>query len=99
MPSVLLTFQAEEDLLEVGSFIAADNPEAADRLLDGIGKTCRMLAANPEAGRIREELSPGLRSVPRGNYVIFYRPSADGVVVVRVLHGARDLPGLFEGPS
>jgi len=33
--------------------------------------------------------------LPVGNYVIFYRPIEDGIVVIRVLHGARDLPELF----
>jgi toxin ParE1/3/4 len=41
-------------------------------------------------GRSREELVPGLRSLPFGRYVM-------GIVIVRVLHGARDLGPLFEG--
>jgi toxin ParE1/3/4 len=31
-----------------------------------------------------------------GNYLIFYRPEADGVQVIRILHGRRDIPKLFE---
>ena len=53
----------------------------------------------PYVGRHREELSPRLRSLPVGNYVIFYRPMEDGIEVARVLHGARDLPPLFERGS
>jgi toxin ParE1/3/4 len=34
--------------------------------------------------------------LPLGNYIIFYRPIDDGIEVVRILHGARDLPPLFE---
>jgi toxin ParE1/3/4 len=41
-------------------------------------------------------LSPRLRSFPVKNYVIFYRPLEDGIEIVRVLHGAQDLPPLFE---
>jgi len=43
----------------------------------------------------RPELALAVRSFPVGNYVIFYRPHGDGIVVIPVLHGARDLPGMF----
>jgi toxin ParE1/3/4 len=48
-------------------------------------------------GRTREELAPELRSFPFGRYVIFYEVIPDGMAIVRVLHGARDLGRLFEG--
>jgi toxin ParE1/3/4 len=47
-------------------------------------------------GRERNELVPGLRSFPIGRYMIFYEPLPDGVVIVRVLHGARDIDTQFE---
>jgi toxin ParE1/3/4 len=50
-----------------------------------------LLSAHPLSGRARDELARGLRSVPYSRYVIFYRPIKDGVEIVRVLHGARDL--------
>jgi len=62
----------------------------ADGLIDEFRQTTQTLADNPILGRRREELSDGLRSLPVGNYVILYRPHADGVIVIRVLHGARD---------
>ena len=49
----------------------------------------------PELGRQREELSSRLRSWVVGNYVIFYRPQPRGIEVVRVLHGRRNFPALF----
>jgi len=36
-----------------------------------------------------------LRSSPFGRYVIFYTPVHDGIDVVRVLHGARDIDAAF----
>lgn len=95
MGRVLLTRQAEADLLEIWSYVAADNPAAADDLLDDVDATCARLADAPHSGRLRGELAPNLRSLPVGNYVIFYRPEEDWVVVIRVLHGARDLPELL----
>lgn len=48
-------------------------------------------------GRARPELATGVRSFPFGRYVIFYAPLDDGIDVVRVLHGARDIDGIFDG--
>jgi len=56
-----------------------------------------LLAEQPMLGRSRDELAPGLRSIPLGRYVIFYEVIPDGISIVRVLHGARDLGSLFEG--
>ena len=50
----------------------------------------------PEVGRQRPDLAPNLRSLPAGNYVIFYRPIPDGIQLIRVLHGARDIPAIFD---
>jgi toxin ParE1/3/4 len=50
----------------------------------------------PDMGRLREELAARLRRFPVGNYVVFYRSIAGGIEIARVLHGARDLPPLFE---
>lgn len=52
-----------------------------------------MLADNPGAGRDRNDIVAGIRSFPVGRYLLFYRMLADGVELVRVLHGARDIDG------
>ncbi|MEI9961622.1 MAG: type II toxin-antitoxin system RelE/ParE family toxin [Limisphaerales bacterium] len=91
MPLVLRTSQAHLDLVEIAFRIANENPTAADRWLDIIDGKCRMLSQMPELGRRRSEFDPNLRSLPVGNYVIFYRPIQDGIQVIRVLHGARDM--------
>ena len=96
MGIILRTSQAHWDLVKVGIDVGRNNPGAADQLLDEIEARCRLLAQFPEMGRKWEELAPGLRSMVVGNYVIFYRPVADGIQVIRVLHGARDLPRFFE---
>jgi toxin ParE1/3/4 len=55
-----------------------------------------MLSQLPEIGKRRFDLAPGLRSLAVGNYVIFYRPVSEGIQIIRVLHGARDIPSLFD---
>jgi len=69
--------------------------EAANRLRESIGKQFSLLHRNPFAGRSRDELSSGLRSLPSGKYLIFYRVESDAVRVIRVIHGMRDLPAKF----
>ena len=88
--------EARSDLEGIWFYIAQDNPEAADRFIRAIISRFPRLAAMPQMGRQREELAPRLRSFPVGRYVIFYRPLDNGVEIVRVLNGARDLPPLFE---
>jgi toxin ParE1/3/4 len=95
MPSVLQTPDAQFDLMEIWSYISADNPAAADQWWDDVEATSLMLAANPTAGRHRNEFLPRLRSFPVGNYIIFYEPIEGGIRVLRVLHGARDLRELL----
>jgi toxin ParE1/3/4 len=87
---------ASTDLQEIWLFIAQDNPDAADRFIQTIVSRFPTLASMPYMGRQREDLSVRLRSFPVGSYVIFYRPIGDGIEVVRILHGARDFPPLFE---
>jgi toxin ParE1/3/4 len=96
MPAILRSSQALLDVAEIALHIAVDNPDAADHWLEQVDEKFRLLAQMPEMGRKRLDLAPGLRSLPVSNYVIFYRPVTNGIQVIRVLHGARDIPALFE---
>jgi toxin ParE1/3/4 len=92
---VRLSELAEGDLTDFWVFVAQDSTEAADNLIDEIYERCKLLADSPRAGRLRPELAPSLRSFAVGSYVIFYRESATGIEVARVLHGRRDIPSVF----
>lgn len=92
MPRIRYTSSAEFDLLDLWVAIAEENPAAADGVLDAIQATVSLLSTQPEMGRPRAELLDGLRSLPtRTPYIIFYLPDAEGLLVVRVLHHARDI--------
>jgi toxin ParE1/3/4 len=92
MPSIRFTHAAETDLLELWVTIAEENLNAADNVLDVIQSTTALLVTQPEMGRARPELAEGLRSLPtRTPYLIFYLPDDDGLLIVRVLHHARDI--------
>ena len=68
MPLVVKLPLAETDLEEIWWYIAQYNPDAADRFLEKIEERCSTLANFPQTGRSRDELHPGLRSLPVGNY-------------------------------
>lgn len=95
MPHVLRTVQAELDLLEIWGAVARRSPQKADRLTEAIEEKCRLVAQFPEMGRSREELAPSVRSTLVDRYIIFYRMIDDGIEVLRVAHGSRDLGRLF----
>ena len=87
--------RAEEDLIEIWSYIAEDNPPAADRLLDKIDEACARLAEHPRLGPAREDLAEALRYFVVCRYLILYCEVTGGIEVIRVLHGARHLPDLI----
>ena len=89
------TRQADADLLEIWVHIGENNIEAANAMVRSIGQRCRGCADFPGIGRRHEDIAPGLRSVIEGSYVIYYYVVDDGIEVVRVLHGSRDLPSQF----
>ena len=75
--------------------IARDDVEQALTFLERLYEAMTLLATQPEMGRARPELGPHIRSFPVGQYIVFYQPIADGIDVVRVLSGARDIEALF----
>lgn len=90
-------YHAELDAIEIWVRVARHNADAADRLIDRFTAAINLLAGQPELGRAADHLLPGLRSFPIGDYLIFYRRTDDGVFIVRIIHGARDItPDLFE---
>ena len=88
-----LTPQAEADLIDIGDYIASDNPKAAAGFIAEIEKACALLGGEPLLGRARPEIA-GYRSWVVGKYLILYRQRERGVEIIRVVHGARRLDRL-----
>ena len=94
---------ARFDLIEEADFIEqVYGLEKANAFLDAAQETFERLAAMPLMGSLRLHLAaeiPDLRQWRiKGfeDYLIFYRPLADGVEIVRVLHGKRNIPTILE---
>ncbi len=99
---LLWTPQAEQDLIEIYSFIALDNPAAADRVLSRLQLSVEMLARNPRLFQRRPDIRPSARVLIEGPYLVLYEihpDSDDGrireVEIVRVVDGRRDLKNLL----
>jgi plasmid stabilization system protein ParE len=94
-----LSSLALQDIFDILSFIAADNPSAADRVEAAIFRACDLLAESPLAGRIRPELTAlPLRFwvvQPYTTYLIVYDAEKDPLQVIRILHAARDVPDVL----
>jgi len=78
--------------------------DVAERFVLALKATLVWLAEDPWIGR-RCRLRPSVLSGVRqwhvhgfDSHLVFYRPRSGGIEGLRVLHGARDLPGLFEEP-
>ena len=99
MSSYQFTPQAVADLFDIWSFIARDNPTAADREENAVFRACDFLAESPLAGRIRKELTPlPVRFwvvQPYSNYLIVYAPEKKPLQIIRILHSSRDPSALL----
>jgi len=93
---VTLTREAEADLEAIGDYIAADNPARAatfvQELVDRIARLGDMPRAFPLVPRYEHT---GVRRLPYGNYLIFYRVAKTRVEILHILNGARDYEPLL----
>lgn len=91
MSGFVLHPDALADLNEIWEFIAADNPSAADHVLEEIHETIRTLVPFPQLGHPRSDLtSRPLRFHPIRDFLIAYAPDEKPLVVLAILHGRRN---------
>lgn len=91
MSGFVLHPDAFADLDDIGEFIAADNLNAADRVLEEIHETIRALVPFPQRGHTRSDLtSRPLRFHPVRDFLIAYAPNEEPLVVMAILHGRRN---------
>ena len=90
--------EAEAELDNIWYYVAKESGsfQIADRLIDSITERFYLLACHPHIGRRRDEdLRPGLRSFPAGEYVIIYRVEEQDVLILYVFRGSRDVVSLL----
>jgi toxin ParE1/3/4 len=98
---IAISEDAIQDLKDHGTFIRQDNPDAAERFIEGAERSFDVLAQTPLIGPARAFKSRKLRGLRSWrihgfeNYLVFYCVSDDQIDIVRVLHGAMDLEREF----
>lgn len=95
------TPRAQQDIVEQAYYFAETDMNTSDKFIYAVENTFRTLAAMPEMGSprtFRHSRLRGLRSWSVEGFrkhLIFYLPRENGIEVIRVLHGSRDLDALF----
>lgn len=88
--------RANIDIERACDRVAEHNPAAAERLDEQIHRAVQFLAEFPGTGHTRTDVADKrYRFWVVGSYVIAYRVEGTELVVIRVLHGARDFRKLF----
>src|SRR5437660_1540977 len=91
-----VSLPADVDINEIWNYISQDNPAAADRVEETIHDTIEKLAEHPNFGHFRDDVAPReYRFYRVYSYLIVYRIEGDTLIVVRVVHGARNLRKLL----
>ena len=96
MPRVLRTERAAVDLIDILTYLRARSPTLADSFERDFDEKTRLLAQFPLMGRDRSDLAPRVRGSLVKPYVILYRPLDDGIEIIRIIHGSRDVSSLIE---
>jgi toxin ParE1/3/4 len=99
MSKIRWTRSAVADVRRLRDYIAHDSQAYADRfvqkMFEGIGKA----ATFPYAGRrVPEADSDDIREILFRNYRIMYRVEAEGILILMVIHGARDVSRITPKP-
>ncbi len=83
---------ALRDLDEIASYIAKDNPTAAQKVVQRVYKVAQNLRDHPAMGRLGRV--PGTRELAISGlpFILVYRVKGRRVEILRVLHGARKWP-------
>jgi len=91
MADYRLSVEADRDVAEIARFTLETWDEAqVDRYLNGLHDTFRTLAQEPTLGTKSDEIRAGYFRRRYRSHMIFYKPSRDGILVVRVLHVRMD---------
>lgn len=92
---------ARGDLADIAVAIASDNPPRAQSFVDELLRSAdKILDAPAGYPLVTDFASRGIRRRVHGKYLIFYlvddQEAGGEIVILRVLHGARDYGSLLE---
>jgi addiction module RelE/StbE family toxin len=91
MDELAWTEAAAQDLDDIGSYIALDNPHAADKIVRRIIETVSALAYHPKLGRVGRDPTTRELVINGTPYIAVYR-LRERVEIITIFHGARKWP-------
>jgi antitoxin ParD1/3/4/toxin ParE1/3/4 len=96
MKDFILSPQARLDLIEIWTYIAEEDIDAADRVRERLHEAILKIAEMPGIGHLREDLADEpLRFWPVFSYLIIYRADSGPLEIVRILSSRRDIRALL----
>lgn len=98
-PNVTYRPEALADLKHIHTDITilSQNRDVATRYVERIMARCRKIGDAPRGGRSREDLYPGLRTVPFERSAIIAYVVRDAVEITNVFHSREDYEALYLG--
>lgn len=96
MNSYVINILASRDLNAIAEYFSQSNLEAGERFFQEFNRKCQQLVSFPRSGKSYAGIHADLRGLPLEGYVIFYRVLDDGIEILRVVSGRRNLPSLFD---
>ena len=92
MAAIAWTDEARQWIEDIFGYIAADNPEAAARTVQGIYERAQVLAAFPEIGHRYQDSLRNVRILLYGHFRIAYLVKDDrNIDILGVFHGSLDI--------
>jgi len=100
MANVTYLPEAIDDLHAIWRYLyeQSQSEAVADRMIDAIDDSAAVYAQRPDLGIPRPELDARIRCFPVARYVVFYAAAANGIDVLQIIHGSRDLPRHWRSP-
>jgi toxin ParE1/3/4 len=91
MTEVIWSRRATENLIQHVAYIAARNPDAAERVRNAIASSVETLSQFPYRGRASERTGTRELVIPEfPNYIVVYRVTETHIQILRVWHGRQD---------
>ena len=95
-PAIIWSPEALDDVDHLWDYYARIAGRAtADKVIREIAKVVKTIDDFPSAGRARDEIRAGLRSLAATPQIVFYRLNNDRPEIVRVLDGRQDIEEIF----
>ena len=88
---VVISARAERDLVEIFNYLIERSPKGAESVISKLNENILALSSFSRRGAPRDDIGPNLRMLVVHSYTLIYAVRRDYVIVLRVLHGSRDL--------